>query len=204
MKSGNQALKALMIFCCSLMSADVAPEAPPSRAPQVILHPVLSEPGWVQLLQQITEWTVLGLFYLWRNEGSALYTSALGRLLIPCVLSSSRRLASRPCPWSEASSGSAEHRHLCDDFNVKPVMVDTRRIIFDWPLVYATLGMPTGFPTALWRTRWGGVGRSSFLTRILIRLGSQSITRNRARVPPFTDKCSIGMKYMPSFEIGMV
>lgn len=42
---GNQALKALMMFCCSLMSADVAPEAPPSRAPQVILHPVLSEPG---------------------------------------------------------------------------------------------------------------------------------------------------------------
>lgn len=28
-----------------ILSPDVAPEAPPSRAPQVILHPVLSEPG---------------------------------------------------------------------------------------------------------------------------------------------------------------
>lgn len=49
-KKGNWALRGLMIFCGSIMSADVAPEAPPSRAPQVILHPVLSEPGWVCLL----------------------------------------------------------------------------------------------------------------------------------------------------------
>ncbi|TWW60209.1 Kinase suppressor of Ras 2 [Takifugu flavidus] len=39
-----------LMHCCLQLerlgaNADVAPEAPPSRAPQVILHPVLSEPG---------------------------------------------------------------------------------------------------------------------------------------------------------------
>lgn len=151
---GNQALKGLMIFCGSLVSADVAPEAPPSRAPQVILHPVLSEPGWVQPLPEITQSTITVLGYLCRNDGSALYTSPLGHLLIAYVLPHLAILRSVPVgSWSEASSGSAERRYLGDDFKVKPDVVDTLRIMFDWPLVYATLGMPTGFPTVLWRTQ---------------------------------------------------
>lgn len=81
----------------------------------------------------------------WRECGHLLLTYVLPHLAIL-----------RPVPvrsWSEASSGSAERRYLGDDFKVKPDMVDTLRIMFDWPSVYATLGMPTGFPTALWRTR---------------------------------------------------
>lgn len=80
----------------------------------------------------------------------ALCMSLFGHLLIAYVLPHLSIL----CPvavgsWSEASSGSAERRYLVDDFKAMPDMVDARRIMFDWPLVYATLGMPTGFPTAL-------------------------------------------------------
>ena len=37
-----------------------------------------------------------------------------------------------------------------------PTWQNTGRQMFDWPLVYATVGMPTGFPVALWGSQRSG------------------------------------------------
>lgn len=45
--------------------------------------------------------------------------------------------------WSEVKSNLLEHRYLGDNFNMRPDMTDTQRLMLAWPLVHATLGMPT-------------------------------------------------------------
>lgn len=51
--------------------------------------------------------------------------------------------------WSEAKSNLLEQRYLGDNFNARADMTDTQRLMLAWPLVHATLGMPTGFSVAL-------------------------------------------------------
>lgn len=56
--------------------------------------------------------------------------------------------------WSGAESNLLEHGYLGDNFNVRADVTSTRRLMLAWPLVHATLGMPTGFPLALWGSQW--------------------------------------------------
>lgn len=155
----NQALKGLMIFCGPLRCCSRG-----STKQSAAGHPA-SRPVRARVSTAFTtnhSMNDYGTSLPLKNEVSALCTSPLGHLLITYVLPHLAIL--RPVPvgsWSEASSDSAERRYMGNDFKVKPDMMDTRRTMLDWPLVYATLGMPTGFPTALWRTRQSWLLRGS-------------------------------------------
>ncbi len=81
----------LVWYFVTLISPDVAPEAPPSRAPQVILHPVLSEPGWVESITQFNKTICLPLRklrkFFWSSSGPSLFSVIF--LLSACSLVSS-------------------------------------------------------------------------------------------------------------------
>lgn len=51
--------------------------------------------------------------------------------------------------WSEAKLNLLEHRYLGGNFNARDDMMITQRLMLAWPLVHATLGMPSGFSLAL-------------------------------------------------------
>lgn len=145
-----------MVWYFMTNSPDVAPEAPPSRAPQVILHPVLSEPGWVA--SSYFRSNLAKNIWMPLKKLSKVSSSNVHQLHLAPQLSSFHLHAPSFPPlgsgWSEAKSNLLEHRYLGDNFNVRVDMMNTQRLMLAWPLLHATLGMPTGFPLALWGSQW--------------------------------------------------